>query len=78
VAGGEPSFVEAAALLRLPERQEWRLRVSFERDRPATWCKANRERVSARLADTTMARILELDSGATPASTTPVSRQEVA
>lgn len=64
VAGGELSVTEAAALLRLSERQVWRLRAAFERDGPAALVHANRGRVSARrLPDATRERILELASG---------------
>jgi transposase len=64
VAGGELTVAEAALLLRLSERQVWRLRAAFERDGPAALVHANRGRSSSRrLADSTRARILELAAG---------------
>src|SRR5689334_70338 len=64
VAGGELTVADAATLLRLSERQVWRLRAAFEREGPAALVHANRGRTSSRrLPDADRERILELASG---------------
>lgn len=64
VAGGELTVAEAAALLRLSERQTWRLRAAFERDGPAALVHGNRGRASPRrLGEATRERIVELATG---------------
>lgn len=64
VAGGELTVAEAAELMRLSERQVWRLRAAFERDGPGALVHANRGRPSPRrLSAVTRDRILELVAG---------------
>lgn len=64
VAGGELTVAEAASLLRLSERQTWRLRAAFERDGPSALVHGNRGRASPRRLDAaTRERILSLATG---------------
>jgi transposase len=64
VAGGELTVAEAAVLLRLSERQVWRLRAGFERDGPAALAHANRGRPSSRRCPAPIRdRILALAAG---------------
>jgi transposase len=51
---GELTMTEAAATLRLSERQLWRLRVAFERDGPAGLVHGNRGRPSKRRLDASL------------------------
>ena len=58
---GELTIAEAAGLMRLSERQAWRLKNAFQRCGPAALVHGNRGRPSPRrLAEATRQRIIEL------------------